>query len=140
MNSLKNLEINKNYSDKITLVNKGVGGKRGFLTFESASVKGYVNNESYEMEIISLKDLLNDYEFKPDILKMDCEGCEFEIILNEDLTMFNDIIFEHHSKIAGKDCKPLITKLKKEGFNVETSPISASDKPFKDIGIIHAFK
>ena len=140
MNSLKNLEINKNYSDKITLVNKGVGGKIGFLTFESASVKGYVNNESYEMEIISLKDLLNDYEFKPDILKMDCEGCEFEIILNEDLTMFNDIIFEHHSKIAGKDCKPLITKLKNEGFNVETSPISARDKPFKDIGIIHAFK
>ena len=136
----KNVEINKNYSDKITLVNKGVGGKRGFLTFESTSVKEYANKESYEMEIISMKDLLNDYEFTPDILKMDCEGCEFEIILNEDLTMFNDIIFEHHAKIAGKDYKPLIQKLKEEGFKINTYPITISSLPFEDIGIIHAFK
>lgn len=136
----KNVEINTRYSDKITLVNKGVGGKRGFLTFESTSVKGYANEESYEMEIISMEDLLNEYEFTPDILKMDCEGCEFEIILNDDLTMFNDIIFEHHSKITGKDYKPLITKLKNEGFKVDTYPISASIFPFEDIGIIHAYK
>ena len=136
----KNVEINKNYSDKITLVNKGVGAKRGFLTFESTSVKGYANEESYELEIISMKDLLNDYEFTPDILKMDCEGCEFEIILNEDLTMFNDIIFEHHAKIAGKDYKPLIQKLKEEGFKINTYPITVSSLPFEDIGIIHAFK
>ena len=138
--AVENVKLNKEYSNRITLINKGVGGKEGTLTFESNSVKGYVDDSSYEMEITTIKNILDNYEFTPDILKMDCEGCEFEIILNEDLTMFNDIIFEHHSKIAGKDYKPLITKLKKEGFEVDTYPISASNRPFEDIGIIHAFK
>ena len=135
-----NVELNKKYLDKITLVNKGIGGKRGFLTFESRSVQGYANEESYEMEIISPEDLLNNYKFTPDILKMDCEGCEFEIILNNDLTMFNEIIFEHHAKIAGKDYKPLIHKLESDGFKINTYPLTASPFKFKDIGIIHAFK
>ena len=71
---------------------------------------------------------------------MDCEGCEFEIILNEDLTMFNDIIFEHHSKQVGKDYKQLIKKLKEEGFKINTYDVIASSMSFEDIGIIHAFK
>lgn len=136
----KNVELNKKLSNRITLVNKGVGGKKGILTFKSNSIKGYIDNETYSMEIISIKDLLNDYDFTPDILKMDCEGCEFEIILNDDLTMFNDIIFEHHAKIAGKDYKYLIEKLKKDGFEIDTYPILASNLSFEDIGIIHAYK
>ena len=35
---------------------------------------------------------------KNNVLKMDCEWCEFEIILKEDLNMFHDIIFEHPQK------------------------------------------
>lgn len=138
--ALKNVELNKELSDKITLVNKGVGAKRGNITFESNSVKAYAKNDSYKMEIISIQDLLFDYDFTPDILKMDCEGCEFEVIQNNDLTMFNDIIFEHHSKIVGKDYKPLIEKLKKDGFEINTYSVIASQLSFEDIGIIHAFK
>lgn len=138
--AIKNIKINKELSDKITLVNKGVGGKKGVLTFNSRSVKGYVDDDYYDMEIISITDLLNEYEFTPDILKMDCEGCEFEIILNNDLSMFNDIIFEHHSKITGKNYHQLITKLEEEGFNINTYPVTVSRIDFKDIGIIHAFK
>lgn len=136
----KNVGLNPDLSDKITLVNKGVGGKRGTLTFESTSVQGYVNDTPYEMEIISMQDLLNNYEFTPDILKMDCEGCEFEIIINENLTMFNDIIFEHHAKKVGKNCDILIKKLEKDGFEIDTYPILYSHLPFEDIGIIHAYK
>ena len=138
--ALKNVEINEELTDRVILVNKGIGGKRGTLTFQSNSVKGYSDKNSYDMEIITMEDLLNDYEFQPDILKMDCEGCEFEVIQNNDLTMFNDIIFEHHSKIAGKDYKPLIEKLNKEGFEINTYSVAASQQGFDDIGIIHAFK
>lgn len=137
---LKNLQINEKLSERIILVNKGVGGKRGTLTYQSNSVQGYTDENSYEMEIISMQDLLNDYDFTPDILKMDCEGCEFEVILNNDLTMFNDIIFEHHSKNTGKDYKPLIEKLKKEGFEINKYPVTVSRQDFDDIGIIHAYK
>lgn len=138
--AIKNINLNQNYSNKILLVNKGVGGKRGILSYKSNSVQGYASEESYNMEIISVQDLLNDYNFTPDILKMDCEGCEFEIIENNNLTMFNDIIFEHHSKIAGKDFEPLIEKLKIQGFKINTYPVIAAKQKFKDIGIIHAFK
>ena len=137
---IQNVEINKEYCNKITLINKGIGGKRGTVNYKLDSVKLYVDEDSYEMEIITIKDLLNDYEFTPDILKMDCEGCEFEVILNNDLSMFNDIIFEHHAKGTGKDYKPLIKKLEKEGFAINTYPVAASKLDFEDMGIIHAFK
>lgn len=138
--AIKNLDINKEYSDKITLVNKGVGGKTGTITFDSTSVKSYADKDSDYMEIISFQDLLSDYEFTPDILKMDCEGCEFEVIPNNDLTMFNDIIFEHHSEITGKDYNILIDALKKQGFKINCYKVHSTKESFEKIGIIHAFK
>ena len=71
---------------------------------------------------------------------MDCEGCEFEIILNEDLSMFNDIIFEHHSEIVGKDHILLIEKLEKENFKINRRVTHSVGKKFDKIGIIHAYK
>ena len=74
----------------------------------------------------------------PDVLKMDCEGCEFEIILNEDLSMFNDIIFEHHAVLVGKDCNILIEKLEKENFKINIFTSVTDD--FDEVGMIHAYK
>jgi FkbM family methyltransferase len=138
---LNNISLNPTLKNNIQLINKAVGGKRGKLTIGTNSTKSYSNNKDcYSVEVITVNDVLNEYNFPVDILKMDCEGCEFEIILNEDLTMFTDIVFEHHSKIAGKDYKPLIEKLKKDGFKIDTYSVEASKLEFEDIGIIHAFK
>ena len=52
--------------------------------------------------------------------------------------MFNDIIFEHHSFITGKDYRTLIEKLKKENFRINTF-ISNNDD-FEKVGMIHAYK
>ena len=76
----------------------------------------------------------------PDVLKMDCEGCEFEIILNEDLSMFNDIIFEHHSHITGKNYNILIEKLKKENFKINVMQCNGINMSFDKQGLIHAYK
>ncbi|WP_295608932.1 FkbM family methyltransferase [uncultured Methanobrevibacter sp.] len=138
--ALENIDLNDDLKDKITFINKGVGAKRGELQINAKSIKDYIDDDTYKMEIITINDILNNYNFTPDILKMDCEGCEFEIILNEDLTMFNDIIFEHHSKITGKNFIPLIEKLEEDGFKIDTFPVVVSDLPFEDIGIIHAYK
>ena len=138
---LENISLNSDFNENIEFINKAVGGKRGKLDISSNTTKTYVNNEDrYQIDVITIQDILNDYNFPPDILKMDCEGCEFGIILNEDLTMFNDIIFEHHSKQMGKDYKPLIEKLEKDGFKINTYPVTTSKLKFDDIGIIHAFK
>ena len=139
---LENMIINPNLKKNITFINKAVGGKRGKLSIKNMnSIEKYTDQkDSYDVEVITIKDVLNDYNFTPDILKMDCEGCEFEIILNEDLTMFNDIIFEHHSHMVGKDYQLLIEKLKKENFKINTKDSNAFNTSFDEIGIIHAYK
>jgi len=52
------------------------------------------------------------------VLKMDCEGCEYDIILNSDgklLRVFKEIVLEFHSSP-----KPLIDKLRKSMFEVQS--------------------
>lgn len=138
---LENISLNPTLKDKINFINKAVGGKRGKLTIGNETTKTYINkNDSYQIEVITVRDVLEEYNFPADILKMDCEGCEFEVIINEDLTMFNDIIFEHHSKQVGKDYKPLIKKLEDDGFKIDKYPVFTSKLDFEDIGIIHAYK
>lgn len=138
---LENISLNPKLKDKINFINKAVGGKRGKLTIGNETTKTYINeNDSYQIEVITVRDVLEEYEFPADILKMDCEGCEFEVIINEDLTMFNDIIFEHHSKQVGKDYNPLIKKLEADGFKIDKYPVFTSKLDFEDIGIIHAYK
>lgn len=138
---LENLSLNHDLKQKVTLINKAVGAKRGTLDLSANSLKDYVDKtENYSIEVITISDVLNEYEIIPDILKMDCEGCEFEIILNEDLTMFNDIIFEHHSQLAGKDYHPLMEKLKNDGFKLDTYLCRSTKKSFDKIGIIHAYR
>ena len=137
--AIENIDLNKDLKDNIEFVNKAGGGKRGKLDIIN-SVDVYVGKESssYKVDVITISDILNDYDIKPDILKMDCEGCEFGIIENEDLSMFNDIIFEHHAGIVGKEYNDLIEILKNQNFNIKLCPISTHD--FEDIGIIHAYK
>ena len=135
---LDNISANPNLKKNITLINKAVGSKKGKIIIDNLnSAKDFATqSESYEIEVITISDVLNDYNFTPDVLKMDCEGCEFEIILNEDLSMFNDIIFEHHASMTGKDYNLLIDKLKKENFKIKKLLYDE----FEAVGIIHAYK
>lgn len=139
---VNNIDLNEDLKDNIIFINKAVDGQRGTLDIDLNSIQNYINEEdSYQIDVITISDVLNDYDFPADVLKMDCEGCEFEIILNEDLTMFNDIIFEHHAGMVGKDCKLLIKKLEEDGFKVNSFlPGSYAGGDFEILGIIHAFK
>lgn len=89
----------------------------------------------YEIESVTIPYILKNYGITPDILKMDCEGCEYAIIMNTDLSMFNDIIFEYHSKIVGISRQVLIDELKNQGFNIKYGEDSSND-----LGVIHAYK
>lgn len=137
--AIKNISINPELSKNIVFINKAVGAKQGKLDIID-TVEDYVNDDvnSYEIEVITIEDVLNDYEVTPDILKMDCEGCEFGIIENSDLTMFNEIVFEHHTMLMGKDYNILINKLKSNNFKIKTYPISTQN--FEDVGLIYAYK
>jgi len=67
---------------------------------------------------VTLGDLLNMVE-DPYLLKMDCEGCEAQVILGperERLRAFEHIIFETHSPITDVSNEKLLTSLKELGF------------------------
>lgn len=138
--SLKIKKINPEIENKLNFFNFGVSDKVGKINIDlmdSASI--YTNqNDSYEIDVITIKDILENNGISADILKMDCEGCEFNIILNSDLSNFNDIIFEHHSFLVDKDYKLLVDKLESQGFKIKKYVFTGRN--FEDVGLIHAFK
>ena len=67
---------------------------------------------------VTLSDLLDMID-DPYLLKMDCEGCEAQVILGperERLRAFEHIIFETHPYITGVSDEELLTSLKELGF------------------------
>ncbi|MFP3287797.1 MAG: FkbM family methyltransferase, partial [Acidilobus sp.] len=67
---------------------------------------------------VTLGYLLNMVE-DPYLLKMDCEGCEVEVILGperERLRAFEHIMFEAHPHITGVSNEKLLASLKELGF------------------------
>jgi len=81
-----------------------------------------------EVPGVTLGDLLNMVE-DPYLLKMDCEGCEAQVILGperERLRAFEHIIFETHPLNTGVSNEKLLASLKELGF--ECRPLRRSSK------------
>ena len=82
----------------------------GFSTFKS--------NGPCKVPGVTLSDLL-DMVDDPYLLKIDCEGCEVEVILGherERLRAFEHIILETHPHITGVSNEKLLASLKELGF------------------------
>jgi hypothetical protein len=63
-----------------------------------------------EAPVVTLNDVVSKYIIDGNaVLKMDCEGCEFDIILNDyaHIKVFNEVIFEYHANVGGKSSKLL---------------------------------
>ena len=77
---------------------------------------------------VTLGDLLSMVD-EPYLLKMDCEGCEAQVILGserERLRAFEHIMFEAHPHITGVSNDKLLASLKELGF--ECRPLGHSSK------------
>jgi len=130
----KNIEINKQTNVKafnLAVADKKKSVKlfpklgRGFGTMGSNIInEGSAFNE---IQSISLLDILEENKIETcDLLKMDCEGAEYEILLNQDHTCFdriNNIVMEYHI-IPNLDynLNDLIPHLEKYGFHVVSYP------------------
>lgn len=53
-------------------------------------------------------------KLNPDFIKIDCEGCEYDVLPNLDLTRVSEVVMEYHSKP-----EPLVEVLKNRGFNAK---------------------
>ena len=119
----ENVKVN-NLGDMITIMLAGCSGENGYISIDPES-KGSVGQvesfkEGIRVPLKTLGDILNtvdDLKFEEIVLKMDCEGCEFNAILSESeetIRMFSDIQIEYH-----KGYKNLKAKLENCGFVVK---------------------
>jgi FkbM family methyltransferase len=126
---VKNYEIAKNnvqmnnLSSKIILLHAACGSKEQNILVDSEreGVFNTVNDSSLGVKIncITLQNILDRYELKSPILKMDCEGCEYDIILNshpDTIKQFSVIQIEYHYGYY-----ELKEQLHKLGFTVNTT-------------------
>jgi len=120
-----NINLNKDLSKKIKMVNKAVSCKNGKtkiyvnedLDKGSGDSSQYLKKDNFEIvETITIEKIIEDYNINPYILKIDCEGCEVDIILNSDLSMFQEIYFEYHTIFTNVPVDRLINKLKEQNF------------------------
>ena len=138
----ENINLNPEYKRKINFYNLAISHKNGELTIYEDDYNSGGHSQFYEndnlkkhlVKAITIDDAIKKFDIKPDVLKIDCEGCEFNIILHSDLSLFNFIILEHHSEIVKKPCTLLTDKLKEQGFKIEIPNYSPK------IGIIYAYK
>ena len=118
----KNISLNK-LEQNIEIVLAGCSAKSRFINLEHD--KGTQCTGLHEVKtgiktpLFSLQNLVEKYEIKSGILKMDCEGCEYDSILetaNEILQKFSHIQIEYHYGY-----KNLKEKLESAGFSVKVT-------------------
>jgi len=91
------------------------------VSIRSSSIDMYKKHgisKLIDIESITLSDLINEHAINGDnaVLKMDCEGCEYDIILNdyEHVKLFKEVIFEYHAYVTNRSVTELISAMNKD--------------------------
>ena len=115
----KNITLN-NMTDKIELLLSGCSDRQDYQIINQEKIGAgsdlQESKNGLKVPLFSLGDLISKYDLSSAVLKMDCEGCEYDSILNIDesvLRKFSHIQIEYHFGY-----KNLKTKLENCGFEV----------------------
>ena len=145
----KNIDMN-GFSDNVILCLAGCAGETGDINidplYESNACSSLEEfNQGIKIPLITLNDILTQNNISGEaVLKMDCEGCEYQAILSstsETLRFFSHILIEYHFGY-----KNLREKLEKSGFQVSvTRPLWEYSSPTRGkkmgyTGYIYAVK
>ena len=137
----KNIELN-NLSGRIILLLAGCSGNLGQITvdpeFDSETdtrLRGF--KQGIKIPLLTLESISKEHNIQRlgGVLKMDCEGCEYDSILSaseETLQNFTRIMIEYHHGY-----KNLKQKLEKSNFHVYVTRPSAAQKGLR-VGYIYA--
>lgn len=139
---VEHIEMN-GFNDRITAINKGVAGTDGIRTFaitsSIATSMVFEVNEPTEVQSItcvSLKSIMDEYTIdRIDLIKMDCEGAEYEIFYttpDDYLAKIDEIRMEYHYiNDAQQNVEALIDFMGHKNFNVTNH-----DAPGLSTGIV----
>jgi FkbM family methyltransferase len=139
--AIENVKLN-HLEGKIFLINAALGSKSGKIkvpcnmsTDLSPGFSTLRTNGECEVPIVTLSEVMKQIT-EPYLLKMDCEGCEFDVILNdyEHVKMFEKLIIEHHTKFSGIEYMKLVDKLSSD-FHCELTS-SAPWVSKEEIGLL----
>jgi FkbM family methyltransferase len=147
----ENIQVN-NFSNIITIILAGCSAKREEITIDpdyKSGVDSILNDFKFGIKVplLTLEDILKESNFEPNgsfVLKMDCEGCEYKIILSANektLQKFSYVMIEYHYGY-----KNLKEKLEECGFVVSVtrpeiyswSPDKLHQKNYYAVGYILA--
>jgi len=116
----KNVQLN-DYSDKIHLFLAGCSSESDSIIIDSKNESGIrsrliPSKDGVSVQLMTLEKIMQMGDMEPAVLKIDCEGCEFDTILYSSkfiLRKFSNIIIEYHYGY-----KNLKEKLENCGFQV----------------------
>ncbi|MFP3257691.1 MAG: FkbM family methyltransferase [Candidatus Nanopusillus acidilobi] len=123
--AINNVNLN-NLENKIKIINAGLSINNGFISvpcdYDIVKAGGFSlvkSNGNCKVPTITLKDVIEMVD-SPYLLKLDCEGCEADILTKSDpneLKKFKYIVFETHPFITNVSDDKILTSLKNIGFS-----------------------
>ncbi|MGA3020473.1 MAG: FkbM family methyltransferase [Candidatus Micrarchaeales archaeon] len=133
--ALKNVKLN-NLNKKVMLFNECLGGKPGSILidekFKSEERSPLMHFEKGKrIRVITLDEIVKRHNIKDAILKIDCEGCEYDIVLKtkpEILRRFSQIMIEYHYGF-----RDLEKKLREAGFRIWHDLPTYQKNPAKEL-------
>lgn len=116
----KNLKINN--IKNVVLLNSAIGGERSTVIIDTlfkndagTALRGFESGR--KVDILTLGDIVQRFKLNDALLKMDCEGCEYDVILKSSygtLRKFEKVVVECHN-----GSRSVEEKLKSAGFMVK---------------------
>lgn len=116
-----NVSLNK-LDDMITMINAGCGSRKGDIRIKTDFDKGLAgsrmrsSSRGKRVPVLTLEQLIDRYKLGNAVLKVDCEGCEYDILINasdKTLRKFGSMLIEYHYGPSR-----LEKRLRKAGFKI----------------------
>jgi len=138
---LDNIRLN-NMENVIIPINAGLASKPGKTCIKNVDVN--IANVIYHrigdcpdaVPATTFSELISRFGVDPNdaVIKMDCEGCEYDVILNdyEHVRLFRELIFEYHPRFVNKSSDDLL--------NVLGRDYRCDVRGDEDLGIMHCIK
>ena len=144
MSTLKCLKILRlnNLESIIIPINTGLASKSDKICIENVNVDTTIGTYHRPgdcpnaIPAVTLSELISRFGIDPNdvVLKMDCEGCEFDVVLNdyEHVRLFRKLILEYHVGAANRPLDDLLIALSRD-YKCEV-------RRGKNTGIMHCIR